>query len=133
MRPPAGFMNTDDHLPVIDLDKFIDAHAAVSARQKEADKARSTWLVSSKKFAYSFDLKCAKALSEYGAFILRDTRANANGENDDFLDLLEDYFSQHPDKLKLDERPQYHYQVGVTLEDTERVCCVFDPVIPCWL
>lgn len=41
--------------------------------------------------------------------------------NEHFLDLLEDYFAQPEVELKKDQRPEVHYQVGVTLEATEKV------------
>lgn len=33
---------------------------------------------------------------------------------------MEDYFVQPTDVLKRDERPEYGFQVGVTLENTEK-------------
>jgi len=45
------------------------------------------------------------------------------------LDLLEDYFAQPEEVLKQDERPELSYQVGVTLENTEKPKCAVDE--PC--
>jgi len=46
------------------------------------------------------------------------------------LDLLEDYFDQPISELKKDERPYLGYQVGVTLENTERPkCAVNEPCL----
>ncbi|KZT52910.1 Clavaminate synthase-like protein [Calocera cornea HHB12733] len=56
--------------------------------------------------------KAADALVEYGALV-----------NQTFLDLLEDYFSQPTALLRADERPEVGYQVGVTLENTEKPKC----------
>jgi hypothetical protein len=50
-------------------------------------------------------------------------------DNDTFLDLLEDYFNQPESELKKDERPELSYQVGVTLENTEKPKCAVDE--PC--
>jgi len=50
-------------------------------------------------------------------------------DNATFLDLLEDYFSQPLSELKKDERPEVGYQVGVTLENTEKPKCAVDE--PC--
>jgi hypothetical protein len=50
-------------------------------------------------------------------------------DNNTFLDLLEDYFNQPESDLKKDERPKLGYQVGVTLENTEKPKCAVDE--PC--
>jgi hypothetical protein len=60
--------------------------------------------------------------------VLRDSRVSEN-DNSTFLDLLEDYFNQAPEELKKDERPELSYQVGVTLENTEKPKCAVDE--PC--
>jgi len=59
---------------------------------------------------------------------VHDTRVSED-DNDVFLDLLEDYFNQPTSQLKKDERPELSYQVGVTLENTERPKCAVDA--PC--
>lgn len=83
----------------------------------------------------------------YGALLLHDSRVS-DGDNDTFLDLMEDYFSQPEADLKKDERPELGYQVrlmivlifiviiqrpssqvGVTLENTEKPKCAVDA--PC--
>ena len=50
-------------------------------------------------------------------------------DNSVFLDLLEDYFAQPVEDLKPDEHPEWSYQVGVTLENTEKPKCAADE--PC--
>lgn len=50
-------------------------------------------------------------------------------DNGEFLDLVEDYFAQPEEALKKDERPELGYQVGVTLENTEKPKCAVDE--PC--
>jgi hypothetical protein len=42
---------------------------------------------------------------------------------------MEDYFAQPQSELKKDERPELSYQVGVTLENTEKPKCAADE--PC--
>ena len=42
---------------------------------------------------------------------------------------MEDYFAQPQTELKKDERPELSYQVGVTLENTEKPKCAVDE--PC--
>ncbi|BGP54124.1 hypothetical protein JCM8202v2_001698 [Rhodotorula sphaerocarpa] len=66
--------------------------------------------------------KTAEALIEYGALIVRDSRVSEDA-NDDFLDTMEDYFAQEAEALEEDLRPEVHYQVGVTLENTEKPKC----------
>ena len=74
-------------------------------------------------------LKAADALITYGALILHDSRVS-EGDNIQFLDLLEDYFAQPEELLKRDERPELHYQVGATLENTEKPkCAVHEPCL----
>ncbi|KAI2643731.1 hypothetical protein GGS21DRAFT_497905 [Xylaria nigripes] len=95
-------------LPIIDLDVFLTSPNS-SAAQEEC-------------------LKAARALISYGALILHDSRVSES-DNITFLDLLEDYFAQPEDVLKQDERPDLGYQVGVTLENTEKPKCAIDE--PC--
>ncbi|KAN0124859.1 Clavaminate synthase-like protein [Russula decolorans] len=73
-------------------------------------------------------IKAADALITYGALLLQDSRVSED-DNATFLDLLEDYFSQPLSELKKDERPEVGYQVGVTLENTEKPKCAVDE--PC--
>jgi len=96
-------------LPVIDLDLFLSKPHDSGAVVQECKKA-------------------ADALIVYGALVLRDSRVSEN-DNSTFLDLLEDYFNQAPEELKKDERPELSYQVGVTLENTEKPKCAVDE--PC--
>jgi hypothetical protein len=60
--------------------------------------------------------------------IVHDSRVSES-DNDAFLDLLEDYFAQPESELKRDERPELSYQIGVTLENTEKPKCAVDE--PC--
>lgn len=96
-------------LPIIDLDLFLsqphDSEAVVQECRKAAD-----------------------ALIVFGALLLHDSRVSEE-DNNTFLDLLEDYFAQPEDVLKQDERPELSYQVGVTLENTEKPKCAVDE--PC--
>ncbi|KAK9413968.1 hypothetical protein SUNI508_11420 [Seiridium unicorne] len=72
--------------------------------------------------------KAAHALITYGALIVHDSRVSED-DNTTFLDLLEDYFAQSEEDLKKDERPELGYQIGVTLENTEKPKCAVDE--PC--
>lgn len=72
--------------------------------------------------------QAADSLITYGALLLRDSRVSGS-DNSTFLDLLEDYFAQSQSDLQKDERPSLSYQVGVTLEHTEKPKCAIDE--PC--
>ncbi len=96
-------------LPVVDLEIFLHHPHDSAAVQAECKKA-------------------ADALITYGALVLHDARVSEDA-NATFLDLLEDYFAQPPALLKADERPAFSYQIGVTLEDTEKPKCAVDE--PC--
>ncbi|ROT36388.1 Clavaminate synthase-like protein [Sodiomyces alkalinus F11] len=96
-------------LPIIDLDLFFSQPHDSPAVQAECRKA-------------------ADALITYGALILHDSRVSEE-DNSTFLDLLEDYFAQPSEALRRDERPELSYQIGVTLENTEKPKCAADE--PC--
>ncbi|KAI5917179.1 Clavaminate synthase-like protein [Camillea tinctor] len=96
-------------LPIIDLDIFLTQPRSSPAVRAECAKA-------------------AQALITYGALVLHDGRVS-EGDNTAFLDLLEDYFAQPRAELARDERPELGYQVGVTLENTEKPKCAVDA--PC--
>ncbi|KAH9997744.1 hypothetical protein BJV74DRAFT_877297 [Russula compacta] len=96
-------------LPIIDLDIYSSQPLDSPAVVAECNKA-------------------AEALITYGALLLHDNRVSED-DNATFLDLLEDYFSQPLSDLKKDEHPEVGYQVGVTLENTEKPKCAVDE--PC--
>ncbi|RDX50478.1 Clavaminate synthase-like protein [Lentinus brumalis] len=99
---------SDVILPIVDLDVFLsnpESEASVNECKKAAD-----------------------ALIAYGALLLHDSRVSEE-DNSTFLDLIEDYFAQPEELLKKDERPELGYQVGVTLENTEKPKCAADE--PC--
>ncbi|KAJ1302615.1 hypothetical protein OPQ81_002932 [Rhizoctonia solani] len=98
----------DGLLPVVDLDVFLTDPESAAAQIECA--------------------KTAEALITYGALIVHDTRVTEE-HNETFLSLLEDYFAQPTEVLKQDERAQFGYQVGVTLENTEKPKCAVDE--PC--
>lgn len=95
-------------LPIIDLDIFLTSRTSPEAISECA--------------------KAARALITHGALVLRDTRVT-EADNLAFLDLMEDYFAQPTASLQRDERPAVNYQVGVTLENTEKPRCAVDE--PC--
>lgn len=96
-------------LPVVDLDVYLNNPLDSDAVRAECERA-------------------AQALITYGALVLHDSRV-ASEDNETFLDLLEDYFAQPDADLRKDERPELSYQIGVTLENTEKPKCAADE--PC--
>ncbi|THH06724.1 hypothetical protein EW145_g3885 [Phellinidium pouzarii] len=98
-------------LPIIDIDIFLSEQRESQAAVAECKKAR-----------------VADALITYGALLVRDSRVSED-DNNNFLDLIEDYFAQPEETLRKDERPELSYQVGVTLENTEKPKCAVDD--PC--
>ncbi|OJT15802.1 hypothetical protein TRAPUB_3908 [Trametes pubescens] len=100
---------SDVILPVVDLDVFLSASPDSEEFAKECKKA-------------------SDALITFGALLLHDSRVSEE-DNSTFLDLIEDYFAQPEKLLKEDERPELGYQVGVTLENTEKPKCAADE--PC--
>ncbi|WVR07890.1 hypothetical protein IAU60_004933 [Kwoniella sp. DSM 27419] len=92
-------------LPTVSLDVYLSDPTSESGRA-EARKA-------------------AESLILTGALIVQDSRAKKEA-NDRFLDLFEDYFRQDEKALRADERPEEGFQVGVTLENTEKPKCASD-------
>ncbi|KAL1740960.1 hypothetical protein HDZ31DRAFT_46438 [Schizophyllum fasciatum] len=103
----SGDLSTD--LPIVDLDVYRAGPRDSEAAIKECKKA-------------------AEALITYGALLVRDGRVSED-DSTAFLDLMEDYFAQPAAALKKDERPEVGFQVGVTLENTEKPKCAVDE--PC--
>ncbi|KAH7886088.1 Clavaminate synthase-like protein [Phlebopus sp. FC_14] len=101
--------NLSQTLPVVDVDVFLSEEESSPLLQQECQKA-------------------ANALITYGALLLHDSRVSED-DNDTFLNLVEDYFAQPIADIQKDERPDISYQVGVTLENTEKPKCAVDQ--PC--
>ncbi|KDE07348.1 hypothetical protein MVLG_02390 [Microbotryum lychnidis-dioicae p1A1 Lamole] len=92
-------------LPLIDLDIFRqDPTSPEALRQAHAT---------------------ADALIRCGALIVKDSRVSEDA-NEQFLDVMEDYFAQSQEELLKDTRPEFHYQAGATLESTEKPKCHSD-------
>ncbi|KAL8292486.1 hypothetical protein RQP46_001098 [Phenoliferia psychrophenolica] len=92
-------------LPVIDLDVFL-ADSASSAAKLEADK-------------------CVIGMIDFGAVLVKNSRASEE-VNSRFLDTLEDYFFQPAEVIAQDLRPEVFFQVGSTMENTEKPKCHSD-------
>ena len=68
--------------------------------------------------------KVAECLHKFGILLFRDPRADAR-DNDDYLDLMEQYFEKTSEKhyrgeTLQDAKPEHYYQVGVTPENIEK-------------
>jgi isopenicillin N synthase-like dioxygenase len=68
--------------------------------------------------------KVAESLQQFGILVFKDPRINES-DNEDYLNLLEDYFATRGTKLYNHEdlkeaRPEIHYQVGITPEFKEK-------------
>jgi len=66
--------------------------------------------------------KMGKAMAETSILIVRDPRVSKT-DSGNFLDMMEEYFSQERELLDKDVRPALHYQVGATPEKTEKAIC----------
>ncbi|KAJ3814985.1 hypothetical protein F5876DRAFT_86105 [Lentinula aff. lateritia] len=69
--------------------------------------------------------KTADALVTYGALVIKDSRINEE-DNENFLDLLENYFAQSEEIIKKDVHKKWAYQVGVMPELTLKLKCIFE-------
>ncbi|PWA78832.1 hypothetical protein CTI12_AA209400 [Artemisia annua] len=88
-------------LPVIDLQPYLDPSS--SSGDDEMKRVCS---------------EVSRTLSETGALLVKDPRCSAQ-DNDRFIDMMEKYFEQPDEVKRLQERPNLHYQVGVTPEGVE--------------
>lgn len=121
-------------LPVIDLEPFLKWRAS---QRSEGDLPVSlpggysngiVDGVGSELGGDELRLNCAKVaacLRETGALVIRDPRCSTE-DNDRFLDMMERYFGQTADLKRKQERPELHYQVGVTPEGIEVPRCSVD-------
>ena len=64
-------------------------------------------------------------LATKGVLVVRDPRVSES-DNARFLDMMERYFEQAPEKIIEDARPQWGYQVGVTPAGVEFPRCATD-------
>jgi len=93
-----------EDLPTIDLSKYIgmdDSSSEVQAMCKQV----------------------AESFHKYGILIIKDPRAQQK-DNSDYIDLMEKYFESRGEMLEAgqilaDEKPEYHYQVGVCPKHNE--------------
>jgi len=101
-----------EDLPIVNLADFLNTDRSQNSCENLSEDILSTC----KSVAESFH--------KYGILIIRDPRVNMQ-DNDEYIDLMENYFDtqskdyyagRHLD----DEKPEYHYLVGVTTEQKEK-------------
>ncbi|KAI7743135.1 hypothetical protein M8C21_010033 [Ambrosia artemisiifolia] len=90
-------------LPVIDLEPYLN-------RNTEAPTLTPQLI--------TICSEVSRTLKETGALLVKDPRCPAQ-DNDRFIDMMERYFEKPDDFKRLQERPNLHYQVGVTPEGVE--------------
>mmetsp|Transcript_13059 Transcript_13059/g.27551 ORF Transcript_13059/g.27551 Transcript_13059/m.27551 type:complete len:366 (+) Transcript_13059:133-1230(+) len=100
------------NLPVFDLGAFLDKCITNGGEPDEELKKQCVEL--------------AQCLKDTSALVVRDPRCPSH-DNATFLNMLEKYYAQPLEVKKPDERPHFHYQVGVTPEGVEVPRCSMDP------
>jgi isopenicillin N synthase-like dioxygenase len=89
-------------LPVISIDAFLKRDESEEAAAASAEQCALA----------------AKAFREYGCLVVKDSRVKEE-QNQNFLDMLEDYFDRPNDTKMTEVRPDVSYQVGATPSFTE--------------
>ncbi|KAL6493884.1 hypothetical protein OROGR_031793 [Orobanche gracilis] len=95
-------------IPVIDLASYLEFSVKHPSSGEEKLDPEVTSLCA----------EVSRTLRETGALLVKDPRCTAE-DNDRFLDMMEKYFEMPDDFKRRQERPQLHYQVGVTPEGVE--------------
>ncbi|XP_057991113.1 uncharacterized protein LOC110660319 isoform X2 [Hevea brasiliensis] len=101
-------------IPVIDLTRYLEIADKLSTDPVKLSRQLGElgpWLGELCK-------EVSRILRETGALVVKDPRCSAD-DNDRFIDMMEKYFERPPEFKRLQERPQLHYQVGVTPEGVE--------------
>ena len=94
-------------MPIIDLDLYLQGSSEDVPSQAALNECK----------------KVAECFHNFGIILIRDPRVNMQ-DNDDYIDLMEEYFANAGDKFYngeiVDEiKPEFHYQVGATPENIE--------------
>lgn len=121
-------------LSVIDLQPYLRwredslAQTAAAADGSEESSKEFNGLVEMELNDEGLRSSCenvATCLRETGALVVKDPRCSSK-DNDEFLDMMERYFGQSDALKRKQERPDLHYQVGVTPEGVEMPRCAVD-------
>ncbi|KAF5469705.1 hypothetical protein F2P56_010274 [Juglans regia] len=100
-------------LPVIDLTPYL---AAANERSLDVVPSMLTDRLGPELTGLCSEV--SRVLKETGALLVKDPRCTAE-DNDRFIDMMERYFESPVEFKLLQERPNLHYQVGVTPEGVE--------------
>ncbi|KAG2668630.1 hypothetical protein I3760_14G000800 [Carya illinoinensis] len=100
-------------LPVIDLTPYL---AAANEHSLDVGPSMLTDLLGPELRGLCSEV--SRVLKETGALLVKDPRCTAE-DNDRFIDMMERYFESPVEFKLLQERPNLHYQVGVTPEGVE--------------
>ncbi|XP_040995322.1 uncharacterized protein LOC121241564 [Juglans microcarpa x Juglans regia] len=100
-------------LPVIDLTPYLAA-----ANERSLDVVPSMLTDRLGPELRGLCSEVSRVLKETGALLVKDPRCTAE-DNDRFIDMMERYFESPVEFKLLQERPNLHYQVGVTPEGVE--------------
>ncbi|KAK8936219.1 hypothetical protein KSP39_PZI014034 [Platanthera zijinensis] len=92
-------------LPVVDLAQYLEVSIKNSGGDLATEVRELCSLVS-------------RSLRDTGALLVKDPRCST-ADNDRFLDMMERYFEKSDEFKRKQERPELHYQVGVTPEGVE--------------
>ncbi|KAK4757942.1 hypothetical protein SAY87_019243 [Trapa incisa] len=98
-------------IPVIDLAPYLEIAGRLSGDPAELSGQLGASLT-------ELCREVSRVLRETGALVVKDPRCSAE-DNDRFIDMMEKYFEQPEEFKRLQERPNLHYQVGVTPEGVE--------------
>ncbi|KAF3784577.1 hypothetical protein EJ110_NYTH24127 [Nymphaea thermarum] len=106
-------------LPVVDIEPYLHASATFSGATNVEEKPKLFEdLVSLSACLSNLCSEVSRSLKETGALLIKDPRCSVV-DNDRFLDMMEKYFEMPDEFKRLQERPNLHYQVGVTPEGVE--------------
>ena len=99
-------------MPIIDLEVFMDAQGAKNDCSDTSEKAAIECQ------------KVAECFHKFGILLIKDPRVDMK-DNDDYIDLMEDYFERTGELFysgeKVDDiKADCHYQVGATPEYIEK-------------
>ena len=98
-------------MPIIDMNLYLTGQQASQAGETISDEALAECR------------KVAECFHQFGIILIRDPRVNMQ-DNDQYIDLMEQYFADVGERFYANERvddikPETHYQVGATPEFIE--------------
>ncbi|CAM6093725.1 unnamed protein product [Calypogeia fissa] len=123
-------------LPVFDLEEYLLATGRIRPQKQQEVEVENGTAGGAASSAVETELelsgglrelceKVASCLRETGALVVRDPRCTTD-DNDAFLDMMERYWGETEEFKRQQERPDAHYQVGVTPEGRETPRFLYD-------